>query len=153
MTRYVLDTDMLTLYAQGDAAVGRRVREHPADEVAITVLTVEEQLSGWYAQVRKAKDAQRLARAYYELARSVHLLGRLPVLLYSEMRYGATQTSESKKSGSVEPTFALPPLSWNTEPPWSRATFTTSAECPGYRLRTGANSLFDSESQNAKPTR
>ena len=23
MTRYVLDTDMLTLYAQGDAAVGR----------------------------------------------------------------------------------------------------------------------------------
>ena len=52
MTRYVLDTDILTRYAEGHEAVGRRVRERSSDQIAITVLTVEEHLSGWNTQVR-----------------------------------------------------------------------------------------------------
>ncbi|MBI3407912.1 MAG: type II toxin-antitoxin system VapC family toxin [Planctomycetes bacterium] len=79
-----LDTDMLTLFAHGHQAVSGRVGELPAEAVAITVLTVEEQLSGWYAEVRKAKEAQRLARAYRELARSVRFLGQMQILDYAE---------------------------------------------------------------------
>jgi len=88
MSRYVLDTDILTLYAQGHPAIVRRVGAEPAGEVAITVLTVEEQLSGWYTQVRRAKRPESLARAYYELARSVQFLGRLPILFYTEDAIG-----------------------------------------------------------------
>lgn len=34
MSLYVLDTDMLTLFAQGQHAVARRVREQPAARLA-----------------------------------------------------------------------------------------------------------------------
>jgi tRNA(fMet)-specific endonuclease VapC len=127
MSLYVLDTDILTLYAEGDAAVARRVSEHPPDQVAITVLTVEEQLSGWYTQVRKAKNPERLAQAYYELARSVRFLGRLPILLYTEEAIRRYNELRKQKSVSGGPTCVLPPPYWSMEALWSRATSMISA--------------------------
>src|SRR5437773_916821 len=52
--------------------------------VAITVLSVEEQLSGWYAQLRQAKRPERLAWAYRRLSETVHFLARLEILIYEE---------------------------------------------------------------------
>jgi tRNA(fMet)-specific endonuclease VapC len=84
MTLYVLDTDMLTLLEEGHPAVGRRFLEHSPDATAITVLTVEEQLSGWYSQLRKAKRPARLAWAYRRLADTVSFLANLRILTYDE---------------------------------------------------------------------
>ena len=47
MSLFVLDTDILTLYDRGDASVVRKVNDLPAAELAISVLTVDEQLTGW----------------------------------------------------------------------------------------------------------
>ena len=55
MKRYVMDTDMVTLYQFGHPAVVRQVTQHLLDELAVTVLTVEEQLTGWYTRLRRAK--------------------------------------------------------------------------------------------------
>ena len=55
MSLFVLDTDLLTLLEESHPAVGSHFIQHPPGEVAITILSVEEQLSGWYSQVRKAK--------------------------------------------------------------------------------------------------
>lgn len=82
MNLYVLDTDMLTLLEEGHAAVARRFLKQPAAEVAVTVLTVEEQLSGWYTEVRKARRPERLAWAYRRLAENVHFLAQLRILTY-----------------------------------------------------------------------
>ena len=49
MSLYVLDTDITTLYRRGHETVIRHALTHPPEELAITVITVEEQLSGWYA--------------------------------------------------------------------------------------------------------
>jgi tRNA(fMet)-specific endonuclease VapC len=46
MSLYVLDTDILSLYREYDPVVSRRVNACPPHEIAITVITVEEQLSG-----------------------------------------------------------------------------------------------------------
>ena len=84
MTLYIFDTDLLTLLAEGNPAVTNRfLRERPED-VATTVLTVEEQLSGWYTAVRKAKRPEQLARAYRELARSVRFLSRFSIIEYDQ---------------------------------------------------------------------
>jgi hypothetical protein len=48
MSLFVLDTDTLVLFQEGHGAVCRRVLSHPMEELAISVITVEEQLSGWY---------------------------------------------------------------------------------------------------------
>ena len=77
MTLYVLDTDTLTLLEEGHPAVGRRFLEQRPEDAAITVLSVEEQLSGWYTQVRKAKRPDSLAWAYRRLTDAVGFLAHL----------------------------------------------------------------------------
>src|SRR5438128_1427825 len=58
MSLFVLDTDTLTLLQRRLPIVCERAAAH-ASETAITVLTVEEQLSGWYALLRKARNPIR----------------------------------------------------------------------------------------------
>src|SRR5437867_2182014 len=92
MNLYVLDTDILSLLQRGHAIVLSNVSAQSPQGVAITVLSVEEQLSGWYTQVRKAKQDDKLAHAYYKLAESVRSLSTLTVLDYGVScipRYGS----------------------------------------------------------------
>jgi tRNA(fMet)-specific endonuclease VapC len=56
MTPYVLDTDTLTLFQENHPVVVRQVVQHPRAELAVTILSVEEQLSGWYTRLPRAKD-------------------------------------------------------------------------------------------------
>lgn len=56
MSLYLLDTDTLTLLQRGHPAVVQAVTTHQsAHTVAITVISVEEQFSGWIARLRRAK--------------------------------------------------------------------------------------------------
>ncbi len=84
MNLFVLDTDILTLFQRNDATVMTRVSEHLADAIAISVVTVEEQLSGWYAQLRQAKAPEKLAWAYRRLAANVRFLARVRILDFEE---------------------------------------------------------------------
>jgi tRNA(fMet)-specific endonuclease VapC len=80
MSLYVLDTDILTLFQRNDPAIAARVAAHYWDEVAISVVTVEEQLSGWYTQLRQAKELDRLAWAYGRLAANVRFLAFIRIV-------------------------------------------------------------------------
>jgi tRNA(fMet)-specific endonuclease VapC len=80
MSLYVLDTDTLSLYERGHPAVHQKRGTHKADEVAITVITVEEQLTGWYTSLRTAKTPDKLAWACDRLIQAVKLLAGLPIL-------------------------------------------------------------------------
>jgi tRNA(fMet)-specific endonuclease VapC len=84
MIEFVMDTDTLTHFQEGHPAVCTRFLQQPAGSVAITVLSVEEQLSGWYTQVRQAKRNERLAWAYRRLTETVRFLARMEVLTYDE---------------------------------------------------------------------
>jgi tRNA(fMet)-specific endonuclease VapC len=64
MNRYVMDTDTVSLYQHGHPRVCAAVKAHAAGEVVITVMTVEEQLSGWYSELRRAKTPPVLAGIY-----------------------------------------------------------------------------------------
>lgn len=81
---YVLDTDMLSLYQRGHPSVVRAVGAHPPDVLAITIITVEEQLSGWYTLLRRAKGRERIAVAYQSPADNIRFLAGLQILPFSE---------------------------------------------------------------------
>jgi len=83
MSLYVLDTDTLSLYRFGHARVCQKVDAQSATDLAVTVLTVEEQVSGWYNLLRKAKQPPQVARAYQELAEAVQYCARWAILPYS----------------------------------------------------------------------
>ena len=84
MSLYVLDTDVLTLLQMGDPVVIRNVAGHAADRTVVTVISVEEQLSGWYTQLRRAKRRDVLARVYQRLATNVEHLACTPILSFTE---------------------------------------------------------------------
>lgn len=64
MSRFVLDTDTVVLFQEGHRQVQQRVLAHPLDELSVAVISVEEQISGWYTLVRRAKSNSQLAHAY-----------------------------------------------------------------------------------------
>ena len=52
MSLHVLDTDTLSLLPERHAAVLVRVDACDPNDIAVTVVSVEEQLSGWYRRLR-----------------------------------------------------------------------------------------------------
>ncbi len=99
MNLFVLDTDILTLFQRGTSAILARVAQYSSSEIAISVVTVEEQLSGWYTQLRKAKGPEKLAWAYRRLAANVRFMARLRILDYEEAainRYEALKRLQLK---------------------------------------------------------
>ena len=74
MSFWVLDTDMVSLLLRGHAGVAARVAEKPSDQLAITIVTIEELLSGWHASIRRAKTDEALERAYLALQQSVEFV-------------------------------------------------------------------------------
>ena len=84
MSLYVLDTDTFQLFQRGHAQVIARARTVAPGDRAVSVITVEEQLSGWYTQLRQAKRPDRLAWAYRRLAQNVRFLSRLQILDFDE---------------------------------------------------------------------
>jgi tRNA(fMet)-specific endonuclease VapC len=97
MSLYVLDTDILTLDRQGHALVHQRISSHPPAELAITVISVEEVLSGWYTLLRRARQPPQLARGYRELIDSIEYLSRWHILAFPEpaiARYDQLQAAK-----------------------------------------------------------
>jgi tRNA(fMet)-specific endonuclease VapC len=83
MTQYVLDTDTLSLLQQGHRRVSQECQARPVSDLAITVITVEEQLSGWYTALRKTRRPYELARVYQRLAVTVQFLAQWTILPFT----------------------------------------------------------------------
>jgi tRNA(fMet)-specific endonuclease VapC len=99
MSQFVLDTDTLVLFQEGHEPVCRRVLSHPLKELAISVITVEEQLSGWYTLLRRAKNVEKVAHAYQRLADCVALLSRFRILSFPPPAIEQFQQLKAQKLG------------------------------------------------------
>jgi tRNA(fMet)-specific endonuclease VapC len=99
MSLYVLDTDILTLFQNGHAAVTQRVQQHPYTEIAVCIISVEEQLAGWYTKLRKSKTDPDLARIYGKMTNAVRFLSQLQILSFPEpaiARYRLLRTTHRR---------------------------------------------------------
>lgn len=99
MSLFVLDTDILTLYQLGHAAVGRRVLQCPPTELAVSIITVEEQLSGWYTLLRRNRGAAKLAVIYERMTANVTFLSRLQILSFTEQAILRFESLQRMKLG------------------------------------------------------
>ena len=80
MNCFILDTDHITLYREGHKAVRSRVADvHPA-QLAVTIISFEEQVRGWFAQIRRAKDEPKKVWAYGRLQETLNYFARMRVL-------------------------------------------------------------------------
>lgn len=83
MSRWILDTDHVSLLLAGHPQISRRVAAVGAD-VAITIVTVQELFNGWVTRINNAKDIQELVRLYDKLNRTVLLCSRVPVVTFDQ---------------------------------------------------------------------
>jgi tRNA(fMet)-specific endonuclease VapC len=83
MNLSVLDTDTLSLLQRGHPIVTQRCAAKIPGELAITVSSVEEQLSGRLRFIRKVRKPDELARAYQSLIETLRSLSKLPIISFS----------------------------------------------------------------------
>lgn len=84
MSLYVFDTDTFSLYRHGNAGIIQRLQALSPGETTVTVITVEEALSGWYKELRRVKSDAETAAVYQRLAATIRLLARFPILDLTE---------------------------------------------------------------------
>lgn len=82
MTLFILDTDHISLFQRGLSLRQERVTAVPSDQLAVTIISYEEQVRGWLAHIRRANNDQRLIQAYQRLAETLTFYSRIQVLSF-----------------------------------------------------------------------
>jgi tRNA(fMet)-specific endonuclease VapC len=81
---YILDTDTLSLLAWGNESIRDRIATLPPEQIFVSIITVQEQVEGRLAQVKKAKTASEQARAYFLFSHTIRILQTVNLLDYTE---------------------------------------------------------------------
>lgn len=85
MTQFLLDTDTLSLLQQGHATVLQRVNSHPVSDIAVSTITLQEQMQGWQTGLNRARNPQQIAIAHQRLVdRNLPTWCRFAVLPFPE---------------------------------------------------------------------
>lgn len=90
MSLWVLDTDHLTLLQQNHPLVVQRVATINSEDIAVTVVTAEEQLRGRLDAIRQASQlsqSDRLVWAYAKLRDTLDDLNSLNILNFDQEAY------------------------------------------------------------------
>ncbi len=93
---YILDTDTLTLAERGHRDVIRRIQSMAPCDLAITVISIEEQLTGRYLQIHET-DPSRLQSA----RRPGGSLARTPALRQRPVRPPSSQSRDPTNRGRM----------------------------------------------------
>lgn len=83
MIKYVLDSDHLSLYQRGYEPLKAHFAAIPPENIAITIISVEELIRGRFAQVHKASHSEDRVRAYRWLQQTIAFLCNFTILMYS----------------------------------------------------------------------
>jgi tRNA(fMet)-specific endonuclease VapC len=81
---YLLDTDHVSLSQRGHPLVEARIYEATSAQVAISIITVEEQLRGWLAAIRNASTMVPRVAAYVRLRMAMEYFASVTLLDYDE---------------------------------------------------------------------
>jgi len=85
MSLFLLDTDTLSLLEQGQATVLQKVNNHPVSDIAVSTITIQEQMQGFLAALTRARNPQQIAQAHDMLvARLLPVWTRFQVLAFPE---------------------------------------------------------------------
>lgn len=90
MIRFLLDTDHLSLQQRGQPHLAKRLAEHPSEEVATSVITMEEMIRGRLAILSRRSEGEKRILAYRRFQDTVRLFCTVPTVAFdprSEQRF------------------------------------------------------------------
>jgi tRNA(fMet)-specific endonuclease VapC len=85
MSRFLLDTDTLSLLEWGHLLVLQRVNSYPPADISLSAISIQEQIQGFIASLTRARNRQQIALAYDRLVdRLLPVWSRFVVLPFPE---------------------------------------------------------------------
>lgn len=84
MSLWILDTDHVSLFQQRHPVVTQRINAVNPEDIAITIITVEEQLRGRFNVIRKASSSDTLVFAYAKLEATLEFFKNVRSLGFDE---------------------------------------------------------------------
>lgn len=82
MSRWLLDSDHLSLQERGHPVLQKRLAAVPPDSVAVSVVSVEEMLRGRLALLARRTGGEPRIHAYRKLMETVRFFSSVPVVLF-----------------------------------------------------------------------
>lgn len=83
MTLYVLDTDSLSLFERRHPTLTTKVETTAHEDLAVTIITIREQLNGWLGLLNRVRGLEEEARIHRRLAETVRLGASFQMLSYT----------------------------------------------------------------------
>jgi tRNA(fMet)-specific endonuclease VapC len=74
VTLWIFDTDHTTLFQQGNPQIVQRVSAVNPKDIAITIVTFEEQMYGRLNRIRRATSGEEVISAYASLRKTINYL-------------------------------------------------------------------------------
>ncbi|MBD2459074.1 type II toxin-antitoxin system VapC family toxin [Nostoc sp. FACHB-87] len=87
MTKWVLDTDHVSLLQRDHPVVVSKVSSVSPAEIAVTVITIVEQMYGRLDVINRAKSKQESVTAYALLKETFNLLSQAKILDFNEAAF------------------------------------------------------------------
>lgn len=87
MSVYILDTDHVSLFQYQHPLVTQRIYSTAPNAIAVTIVTLEEQLYGRLNRIRRAKTLEALVSAYAKLRATWDFLNTVNLLDFTEEAY------------------------------------------------------------------
>ncbi|WP_071192511.1 type II toxin-antitoxin system VapC family toxin [Trichormus sp. NMC-1] len=84
MSLWVLDTDHVSLFQRRNPFIVQRVNSVKFEEIAITIITAEEQLRGRFNVIINASSSDKLVLAYANFQANLEFLRNVNLLEFSE---------------------------------------------------------------------
>ncbi|GAA6614521.1 type II toxin-antitoxin system VapC family toxin [Scytonema sp. NUACC26] len=98
MSRYILDTDHVTLFQHNNERIAQRARDVGSSNIFVTTVTLEEQLRGRLAGIsRAATKPEQLAVAYNNLRRTLLYFCSVNLLDFDDAAYNCYQNLLQQK--------------------------------------------------------
>jgi tRNA(fMet)-specific endonuclease VapC len=97
MTLWILDTDHVSLFQTGHPLITQRIQSIDPNLIAVTIVTVEEQMYGRLNRIRRAKSAEELRIAYSNLNRTLAYFQTINVLDFDSKSADCYQEVISQK--------------------------------------------------------
>ncbi len=82
MRLYILDTDHLSLNQRNPTLFARYLKQIPSEQIAITIITAQEQLRGRFLQINAARTEEQAIAAYQQLQKTIRWLNDYQVIDY-----------------------------------------------------------------------
>ena len=83
MTLWILDTDHTSLFLAGNKSIITHITLH-SDDIAITVITVQELFNGWNGKLNNPRQANNLSYLYTKLWQTIEFFRVIKILNFDK---------------------------------------------------------------------